>query len=103
MSLSGLRDRAEDEGGDVVAPAPAKRERATPSLVPNMYCLRTSHDPQLLTDNRMFYWDPDDKTCPVCPVCNRQVEAQYVDYDAKGRPQIPANLRALASRLGEVV
>lgn len=95
-SLSALRDQA-DSGGD---PSPATDQQ---SALPNYYCLANTHDPRMLTENRFFYWDPADPGCPTCPVCNRQVQAQSLSYNAKGQPVIPANLLALADRIGEQV
>lgn len=92
-SLATLRSQA-DEGDQFV-------ER--PSATPNHYCLNTDHHPRLLTEERFFYWDETDPGCPVCPSCNRQVNAQRVGYNAKGQPQIPPGLLALASRIGEPV
>jgi hypothetical protein len=89
------------DAGDAKASSDTKT--STPKAqTPTYYCLENSHDPRLLTEARMFYFDVN-AGCPVCPTCNRQVSAQLVGYNPKGEPQIPANLMALAERIGERV
>lgn len=97
MSLNQLRQQANvDDGGQPDEPT-------QPSALPNHYCTDKNHSPRILTEDRFFYWDDDQPGCPICPVCNKQVSAQRVGVDARGRPQIPANLLALSSRIGEPV
>jgi hypothetical protein len=88
---------------DIAAQPTDSGSTPTPKAqTPTYYCLENSHDPRLLTEARMFYFDVN-AGCPVCPVCRRQVSAQLVGYSAKGEPQIPPNLMALAERIGERV
>lgn len=91
-TLATLRGQADDGGEKAVT---------RQSVTPNYYCLDNKHGPALLTEDRFFYWDANDPGCPVCPVCNKQVNAQAVAYNAKGQPQIPAGLLGLADRIGE--
>jgi hypothetical protein len=78
-------------------------DQAVQGQEPNLYCLGQGHSPALLTEERFFYWDLNQPGCPVCPVCQKQVEAQFVSTNAKGQPVIPQNLLALADRIGERV
>ena len=93
--LARLRDQsgAGDPGAELVPE----------SQTPNLYCLSQKHSPSLLTEERFFFWDLGQPGCPICPVCKIEVEAQFVGYNAKGQPQIPANLLALQQRIGERV
>ena len=94
-SLANLRDQA--DSGDTGAKVSRK------SSTPNLYCLENGHSVRLLTEDRFFYWDLSEPGCPICPVCQKQVNAQGVAYNAKGQPQIPEGLLGLASRIGEPV
>jgi hypothetical protein len=96
-TLATLRDQA--DGGD----EPQATASPRVSAAPNYYCLDNKHGPRLLTEDRFFYWDMNQSGCPVCPVCQKQVNAQMVTLNAKGQPQIPDGLLALASRIGEPV
>jgi hypothetical protein len=82
---------------------PTRGQAAVKVQQPTYYCVENSHSPRLLTESRMFYFDLNDPHPPVCPVCNRQVSAQLVEYNAKGQPQIPRKLLELADRIGERV
>lgn len=93
-ALNQIRDQAADE-------PPKKGQTDEPT--PNYYCLDSAHDPRLLTENRFFHHDPSDPGCPVCPTCKKEVVAQGVGTNAKGQPQIPANLLSLSDRIGERV
>lgn len=96
-SLADLRNQA-DSGDDQPKTGTTRK-----SQVPNLYCLDPAHSPRLVTEDRFFYADPNDPTCPVCPVCNKQVSAQGVACNAKGQPQIPDGVAALAGRIGEPI
>jgi hypothetical protein len=96
-SLASLRDQADEE------PKSGSSRKAAASMAPNMYCLSNTHGPRLVTEERFFYWDPKDNSCPVCPICQKQVNAQALPYNAKGQPQIPEGVLALAHRIGEPV
>lgn len=93
-SLATLRSQADEQPDEQVA----RR-----SVTPNHYCLGLDHHPRLVTEDRFFYWDENDPGCPVCPTCNKQVNAQRIGYNAKGQPQIPVGLLGIASRIGEPV
>lgn len=95
---SGGRRRLALGGGDLPS-----GDSDPQSQIPNQYCLASSHDPRLLTEARFFWADLNDPSCPVCPTCNKQVQAQALEYNAKGQPVIPRNLLALADRIGEAV
>lgn len=103
--LARLRDQSgADEPAASSAPADGpKAETPRKTQTPNLYCLKQSHDPRMLTENRFFYWDLARPGCPVCPVCGQEVEAQNLEFNAKGLPTIPRNLLALQERIGERV
>lgn len=94
--LARLRSQsgADDPGAELVP---------SDSQTPNLYCLASGHDPRLLTESRFFYWDMTQPGCPVCPVCQKEVNAQFTGLNAKGQPVIPENLRVLQDRIGERV
>jgi hypothetical protein len=99
-SLASLRDQAAND--EPQAPSTETRALAPGSdPTPNHYCLNAGHSANLLTEDRLFYYEGDG--CPVCPVCQRQVVAQVPSYTAKGQPQIPHGLLGLAGRIGESV
>ena len=105
--LANLRAQAEGSGTGTpaktaVSTSGSSDQPSRQSQLPNHYCLNPMHDPRLLTEDRFFYF-ADERVCPVCPVCEKPVNAQFVEYDAKGRPQIPSGLKELASRIGERV
>lgn len=96
-TLSDIQSQAES-GSDAPVAGPSKT-----AAKPNQYCLETGHSPQLLTENRFFFYDPSKSDAPDCPVCGRKVSAQLLEFNSKGEPLIPRNLLSLADRIGEAV